>query len=97
MPPRYLFSIEITLKQIFVSILSLDIFGFSIRAPLLELFSQKKKKSKIGMESKIKYSWADWLRISGNWYKKIAESKIETTFIIGGHFQGLSLNKSRTN
>lgn len=58
MPPRYLFSIEITLKQIFLLILSLDIFGFSIRAPLLELFSQK-KKSKIGMESKIKYSWAD--------------------------------------
>jgi hypothetical protein len=47
-----LFSIEITLKQIFVSILSLDIFGFSIRAPLLELFSQKKKKVKLGWSQK---------------------------------------------
>jgi hypothetical protein len=53
MPPRYLFSIEITLKQIFLLILSLDIFGFSIRPPLLELFSQNiKKKVKLGWSQK---------------------------------------------
>jgi len=61
MPPRYLFSIEITLKQIFVSILSLDIFGFSIRAPLLELFSQKKKKVKLGWSQKSNiHGQIDW-------------------------------------
>lgn len=95
--PSYLFSIEITLKQIFVTILSLDTFGFSIRALLLELFSQKKKNVKLGWSQKSNIHGQIWLRISGNWYKKNAESKIETTFIIGGPFQGLPLNKSRTN